>query len=115
MSFKHVIEVTPHADGVHCGECLFREKTAQYYRCPIFKSEKRKSTGLRVFYNDCECSERCHACLEAERQFKLTPDEAVYPPLTETFKRLAEIIPPEHLENHPALKPTNTEAETEEG
>ena len=65
MSFKHTTEITPHADGVHCGECVYRTGLCH---CSMFLLRGKWWTPCDVSRGDSDngLPLRCEACLDAE-------------------------------------------------
>jgi hypothetical protein len=67
MRFKVEVEITPHADGVHCGECVRMQRDctsmSRVYLCDIFhevvRCESWKSDAIR-----------CPDCLDAEQMWE---------------------------------------------
>lgn len=73
--FTTQVEINPHEDGVHCGECEFHnfinydpeDGFKANFRCRVFPSAKLKM----VYPSDNLKFVRRDECLEAESKYKL--------------------------------------------
>lgn len=63
-SFETPVKITPHEDGIHCGECDSMDDWLPRF-CVVFRTSMGQKTHLK---SDGDEWRRCLACIEAERK-----------------------------------------------